>query len=64
MTEPDPPVVFRLGSARHAERTWQPFLERVSLACLEMVLADVADPGGDPVQTEDHRIGAGTAQET
>lgn len=38
--EPDPPVVFRLDSARPAERSWQPFLDRVSLACVEMVLSE------------------------
>jgi hypothetical protein len=37
VAEPDPPVVFRL---RQAERMWQPFLERVSLASVEMVLSE------------------------
>lgn len=40
VTEPDPPVVFRLDSAGQAERAWQPYLERVSLACVEMVLSE------------------------
>ncbi|MFE9959276.1 hypothetical protein [Micromonospora sp. NPDC005299] len=40
VTEPDPPVVFRLDSARETERAWQPFLDRVSLACVEMVLSE------------------------
>lgn len=37
--EPDPPVVFRLDSLL-AERAWQPFLSRTSLACVEMVLSE------------------------
>jgi hypothetical protein len=40
VTEPDPPVVFRVDSAREAERDWQPFLDRVSVACVEMVLSE------------------------
>lgn len=40
VTEPDPPVVFRVESASKAERDWQPFLDRVSLACVEMVLSE------------------------
>lgn len=38
--EADPPVVFRLDSFRPEERLWQPFLDRVSLACVEMVLSE------------------------
>jgi hypothetical protein len=34
--EPDPPVVFRYSS----ELKWHPFLERFSLACVEMVLSE------------------------
>ncbi|GIH16748.1 hypothetical protein [Rugosimonospora africana] len=40
VTEPDPPVVFRLDSVGQAQRAWQPFLDRVSLACVEMVLSE------------------------
>jgi hypothetical protein len=47
MSEPDPPVVFRLDSFRPAERAWQPFLGRVSLACVEMVLSEWMLSGGD-----------------
>jgi hypothetical protein len=46
VAEPDPPVVFRLDSARPAERSWQPFLDRVSLACVEMVLSEWMLSGG------------------
>jgi hypothetical protein len=45
VTEPDPPVVFRLDSASQAERAWRPFLERVSLACVEMVLSEWLSSG-------------------
>jgi len=38
--EPDPPVVFRLDSLQPAKRVWQPFLDRVSLACVEMVMSE------------------------
>ncbi|MEV0430604.1 hypothetical protein [Micromonospora sp. NPDC050495] len=40
VTEPDPPVQFRVDAVRPAERVWQPFLDRVSLACVEMVLSE------------------------
>lgn len=40
VSESDPPVVFRLDSVPEAERAWQPFVERVSLACVEMVLSE------------------------
>lgn len=40
VAEPDPPVMFRLDSAGVAERSWRPFLDRVSLACVEMVLSE------------------------
>ncbi len=40
LTEKDPPVVVRLESPAPAERAWRPFLERVSLACVEMVLSE------------------------
>jgi hypothetical protein len=36
VADPDPPVVFRYSSAL----TWYPFLERFSLACVEMVLSE------------------------
>ena len=36
VAEPDPPVVFR----HDWEPVWQPFLERLSLACVEMVLSE------------------------
>jgi hypothetical protein len=38
--EPDPPVLYRLQSFQPAERLWQPFLDRVSLAFVEMVLCE------------------------
>ncbi|GAA2588489.1 hypothetical protein GCM10010399_18120 [Dactylosporangium fulvum] len=40
LTEPDPPVVFQLQSAPSAEWVWRPFLDRVSLAGVEMVLSE------------------------
>jgi hypothetical protein len=40
VSESDPPIVFRLDSFRPNERAWQPFLERVSLACVEMALSE------------------------
>lgn len=40
VTGADPPVVFRLESISPAGRTWQPFLERVSLAGVEMMLSE------------------------
>ncbi|MBF9132667.1 SMI1/KNR4 family protein [Plantactinospora sp. S1510] len=46
VTEPDPPVVFRLESVTRAERAWQPFLDRVSLACVEMALSEWMLSGG------------------
>lgn len=35
VAEPDPPVMLRLDR----ERVWHPFLDRVTLACVEMVLS-------------------------
>jgi hypothetical protein len=40
VSESDPAVVFRLDASLPGERAWQPFLERVSLACVEMVLSE------------------------
>src|SRR5439155_8456508 len=40
VSEPDPPLVFRQRSRPLAEWVWQPFLDRVSLACVEMVLSE------------------------
>ncbi len=47
LDRPDPPVVFRLDSFRPEERVWQPFLDRVSLACVEMVLSEWMLSSGD-----------------
>lgn len=38
--EPDPPVMFRVDSGPMEERAWRPFLDRVSLAAVEMVLSE------------------------
>lgn len=38
--EPDPPVRFRVDSGPVGERAWRPFLDRVSLAAVEMVLSE------------------------
>jgi hypothetical protein len=35
---PDPPVVFRLDGTYSAPEPWRPFLGRLSVACVEMVL--------------------------
>ncbi|MBG0568609.1 hypothetical protein [Actinoplanes aureus] len=40
VSEPDPPVVFRLNLSRPAGPIWRPFLDRVSLARVEMVLSE------------------------
>jgi hypothetical protein len=40
LAEPDPPVVFRLNSRPTPELVWQPFMDRVSLAAVEMVLSE------------------------
>ena len=48
VVEPDPPVVFRVRSTTPAENSWQPFLERVSLASMEMVLSEWLLSGGTP----------------
>ncbi|MFC5004717.1 hypothetical protein ACFPIJ_43690 [Dactylosporangium cerinum] len=40
VAEPDPPAVFRLESSRPAERAWQPYFDRVSVACVEMALSE------------------------
>jgi hypothetical protein len=42
----DPPVVFRLESSGPVERLWRPFLDRVSLAGVEMVLSEWMLSGG------------------
>jgi hypothetical protein len=39
-SEPDPPVVFRVGSRPVEERAWRPFLDRLSLEAVEMVLSE------------------------
>jgi hypothetical protein len=39
VNEPDPPVVFRLDTFR-PQTVWRPFLDRVSLACMEMALSE------------------------
>jgi hypothetical protein len=36
LTEPDPPVVFRFTD----EGEWRPFLDRVSVACIEMAMSE------------------------
>jgi hypothetical protein len=43
VAEPDPPVVFEAPG----ERSWRPYLDRVSVACVEMVLSEWL-LGGDP----------------
>lgn len=40
VADPDPPVAFRLDAAEPAERAWRPYLDRVSLAGVEMVLSE------------------------
>ncbi len=52
-TEPDPPVVFRVRPATPAENSWQPFLDRVSLACVEMVLSEWLFSGVTPADNRD-----------
>lgn len=47
LDRPDPPVVFRLDDA------WVPFLDRFSLACVEMVLSESLF--ADPVELGDNR---------
>jgi hypothetical protein len=47
LAEPDPPVVFRDQNPPAAEWEWQPFLDRVSWACVEMVLSEWMLAGGD-----------------
>ncbi len=56
LAEPDPPVVFQLRSAPAAERVWRPFLDRVSLACIEMVLSEWM-LSADENETEDEDDG-------
>ena len=59
LNDPDPPVVFRLDSLRATERAWQPFLERVSLACVEMVLSEwmlAGDAFADNRELDDETI--------
>jgi hypothetical protein len=36
----DPPVVFQLNASRSAPQPWRRFLDRFSLTCVEMVLAE------------------------
>lgn len=36
----DPPVLFRLEDLGTADHGWRPFLDRLSLACVEMVLSE------------------------
>lgn len=60
VTESDPSVVFRVESARESERAWQPFLDRVSLACVEMVLSEWMFSGelfADNRELDDEAIG-------
>ncbi|MFG2004322.1 hypothetical protein ACGFNU_34695 [Spirillospora sp. NPDC048911] len=35
---PDPPVIFQLDATYYSPEPWRPFLGRLSLACIEMVL--------------------------
>ncbi|MFE7333122.1 hypothetical protein ACFU8W_51835 [Streptomyces sp. NPDC057565] len=49
LAQPDPPVVFR-ELTRDGRTPWQPFLERLSLAAVEMVLSEAllsAEPDDD-----------------
>ncbi|MCO1657146.1 SMI1/KNR4 family protein [Pseudonocardia humida] len=58
VTEPDPPVVFRPDAADRAGRTWRPFLDRVSAACVEMVLSEWMLSGGE--LTDDRELDGAT----
>lgn len=40
LADPDPPAVFRPEVSGSAERLWRPFMDRVSMACVEMVLSE------------------------
>lgn len=45
---PDPPVLLRLDGLASRPEPWRPFLERFSLACVEMVLSEsVLGPDSD-----------------
>jgi hypothetical protein len=53
LAEPDPPVVFWLDALDHRGRGWRPFLDRFSLACVELVLSEALF--ADPVELSDDR---------
>ena len=40
VAELDPPVLFRTDTPGPAGRSWRPFLDRLSLACVEMILSE------------------------
>ncbi|WP_203842181.1 hypothetical protein [Winogradskya humida] len=52
IAEPDPPVLLRLESG------WRPYLDRVSLACVEMVLSEwmLADEPADNRELDDEAV--------
>jgi hypothetical protein len=57
----DPPVVFQ-SFAAEATPPWQPFLDRFSLACLEMVLSEwMISTGGDGVCDDNRDLDDETA---
>lgn len=55
VTQPDPPVVSRYDGAP----VWHPFLDRVSLACVEMILSEwiiTGDAPGANLHLEDEAV--------
>ncbi len=44
-TAPDPPVLLYTTYAEKTQESWQPFMDRFSLACVDMVLWEMVEAG-------------------
>jgi len=44
---PDPPVLLYVTYADKSRESWKPFMQRFSLACVEMVLWETIEAGLD-----------------
>jgi len=58
----DPPVVYRSHVGPREQNTWRPFLDRVSLAFVEMVLSEWMLAGG-PGDTDNRELDPATVRE-
>jgi hypothetical protein len=58
MDHPDPPVLYHFGGFGGPEPVWRPFLDRVSTACVEMLLSEWLLSSDDLMDTRPLDAGA------